>query len=293
LFYQSFTSFYNCFQSPQGIPPTLWSSINRHAIINHSTSVFSHLHQYGNTPSGRAHQQNEGQLYLATDYQGVYVLNRGSNRWEARNGGLPKKLDINSLAVRGDFLAIGTYHGKVFTSKDGGRHWKDPIFNFLGGSVRALHFHEGWLIAGTDNGIYRSADDGMTWQQAGDLIQVNDLAFFEGKLYAARRDGIVVSQDDGKTWSIAYNEYAVSRLLLTENRLYGQVIGTLDGRDFIRSKDGSFWEKMIMVIPGRQHENLPAALWGGFKPQVPEVDMPVRSVTETSFGWFLGVAAGC
>jgi len=234
--------------------------------------------------------ENEGRLYLATDYAGVYVLNQGSNHWEARNQGLPdKNIDINSLAVRGDFLAVGTYHGKVFTSKDGGRHWKDPIFNFLGGSVRALHFHKGWLIAGTDNGIYRSADDGMTWQQAGDMVQVNDIALFNDKLYAARRDGIVVSEDDGKTWAIAYNASVVTQLTQADGKLYGRLIGD----KYIRSKNGTFWERQIMTIPGSQPKNLPAALWGGFKPENPDGNMGVRSVTENSFGWFLGVSTGC
>lgn len=234
--------------------------------------------------------ENDGSLYLATDYQGVYVLNQMTNEWEARNQGLPDlTLDINSLAVRGDFLAIGTFHGKVFTSKDGGRHWKAPIFNFMGGSVRALYLHEGWLIAGTDNGIYRSADEGMSWQQTDDLIQVNDITNFNGRIYAARRDGIVVSDDDGKTWAIVFNESTVTQLTQADGKLYARLIG----EKYLRSKNGTFWERPIMSIPGSQPKNLSAALWGGFKPENPAGEMRVRSVTENSFGWFLGISSGC
>lgn len=234
--------------------------------------------------------EDKGRLYLATDYQGVYVLNAGTNKWEARNQGLPDRtIDINSLAVRGDFLAIGTFHGKVFTSKDGGQHWRNPIFNFMGGSVRALYFHNDWLIAGTDNGIYRSADEGMTWQQTDDLVQVNDIACFNGRLYAARRDGIVVSDDDGKSWAIAYNEGTVTQLAQADGKLYGRLIAD----QYIRSKNGAFWERPIMAIPGSRAKNLPAALWGGFKPENPAGNMRVRSVTENSFGWFLGISSGC
>lgn len=233
--------------------------------------------------------ENEDKLYLATDYQGVYSLNRGSSQWEARNNGLPKNLDINSLAVRGDFLAIGTYHGKVFTSKDGGQHWRKPIFNFMGGSVRALYFHEDWLIAGTDNGIYRSADEGMSWQQTGDLIQVNDITCFNGRLYAARRDGILVSDDAGKTWAIAFNESTATQFMQADGKLYARLIAD----KYIRSKNGTFWERPIMAIPGNRPKNLPAALWNGFKPENPAGEMRVRSVTENSFGWFLGISSGC
>lgn len=232
--------------------------------------------------------EHEGRLLLGTDVNGFYVLPFGGYKWEARNQGLPQRIDINSVAAKGDFIVIGTYHGRVYTSRDAGLHWQSFVFNFMGGSVRALHFHGDVLIAGTDNGIYRSLDYGTTWTQQGDLIQVNSITEFNGQLYAARRDGIVSSQDGGLSWSIVYADQTVNRLLLTKDRLYGLEMG---GR-ILRTKDGRFWERPIIAVPGAMHTNLPAALWGGFKPQSP-VDMPMRSITETSVGWIMGVAAGC
>lgn len=239
--------------------------------------------------SAGAMLEHEGRLLLGTDFHGFYVLSPGAQCWESRNIGLPVKIDINSVAAKGNFIVIGTYHGRVYTSRDAGRHWQSFVFNFIGGSVRALHFHGDILIAGTDNGIYRSFDNGTTWKQEGDLIQVNSLAEFDGKLYAARRDGILVSEDDGVSWSFVYSDWPVSRLLTADGKLYGFVMGG----DIIRTKNGKFWEQPLMVIPGASRKSLPAALWGGFKPSVPDVDMPVRSVTETSMGWFLGVSSGC
>ena len=232
--------------------------------------------------------EHEGRLLLGTDAHGFYVRPAGSEGWEARNQGLPERIDINSVAAKGDFIVIGTFHGRIYTSRNGGKNWQRFVFSFMGGSVRALHFHGDILIAGTDNGIYRSFDYGTTWRREGDLIQVNDLAAYDGALYAARRDGITVSHDDGASWSIVYPEQTVSRLLLTKDRLYALEMG---GR-VLRSKDGRFWERPVMAIPGAARRNLPAALWGGFKPQSP-VEMPVRSITETSLGWVMGVAGGC
>lgn len=232
--------------------------------------------------------EHEGRLLLGTDFNGFYVLPAGSQVWEARNQGLPKKIDINSVAAKGDLIVIGTYHGRIFTSRDAGLHWQSFVFNFMGGSVHALHFHGEVLIAGTDNGIYRSFDNGTTWKQEGDLIQVNSITEFGGRLYAARRDGIVSSRDGGACWAIVYADQTVSRLLATEDKLYGFEMG---GK-ILRTKDGKFWERPLMVIPGASRQNLPAALWGGFKPQSP-VEMPVRSITETSAGWIMDIAAGC
>jgi photosystem II stability/assembly factor-like uncharacterized protein len=276
------------FTSPATVPPADSPNLYRSTDMGRNWIPFAEGLPEKASPSQLV--EDKGRLYLATDYQGVYVLNVGASKWEARNQGLPdRNIDINSLAVRGDFLAIGTYHGKVFTSKNGGRRWQRPIFNFMGGSVRALYCHEGWLIAGTDNGIYRSADDGMTWQQTDDLVQVNDIASFKGRLFAARRDGIVVSDDDGKSWAIAYNEGTVTQLIQADGKLYGRLIAD----KYIRSKNGAFWELPIMAIPGSWPKNLPAALWGGFKPENPAGDVRVRSVTENSFGWFLGISGGC
>lgn len=232
--------------------------------------------------------EHEGRLLLGTDYSGFYILPIGAQKWEARNQGLPKNIDINSVAAKDDLIVIGTYHGRIFTSRDAGLHWQSFVFNFMGGSVRALHFHGDILIAGTDNGIYRSFDYGTTWKQEGDLIQVNSITEFDGRLYAARRDGIVSSRDGGACWAIVYPDQTVSRLLATEDKLYGIEMG---GK-VIRTKDGKFWERPLMAIPGAMRKNLPAALWGGFKPQSP-VDMPMKSITETSMGWIMGIAAGC
>jgi|GEM_PF-2002851 len=283
LLLRCFTAYSAPATPPAADPPNLYRSTD----LGQSWVPFDAGLPEGASPAKLV--EGNGRLYLATDYRGVYLLNPDSNRWEARSRGLPKNIDINSLAVRGDLLAIGTFHGKVFTSRDGGRHWKSPVFNFMGGSVRALYFHDGWLLAGTDNGIYRSADEGLTWRQTDDLIQVNDIAFFRGNLYAARRDGIVVSDDDGKTWAIAYNVGTVTRLLQADGKLYGRLIADA----YIRSKNGTFWERPLMTIPGSRPKNLPAALWVDFKPENPSGEMGVRSVTENSFGWFLGISSGC
>lgn len=238
--------------------------------------------------SAGALTEHEGRLLLGTDINGFYVLPAGGVEWEARNQGLPKRIDINSVAAKGDFYVIGTYHGRVYTSRDAGLHWQSFVFNFMGGSVRALHFHGDILVAGTDNGIYRSFDYGTTWKHEGDVVQVNGITEFNGQLYAARRDGILVSGDDGVTWSFVYSDQTVSRLLRAGNKLYGIKMGG----SIIRTKDGKMWERPIMVIPGMPKKSLPAALWGGFKPQSP-VEMPMRSITETSVGWIMGVAGGC
>jgi len=229
-----------------------------------------------------------GDLLLGLDYGGFYVLPEGSGTWEKRSKGLPEKVDINSIAAREDLLVIGTYHGRIFTSTNRGRNWKPSVFAMMGGSVRALQFHGDRLIAGTDNGIYRSADGGRTWRQTGDMVQVNGLAEFDGKLYAARRDGIVVSEDDGVSWKIVYSDTGVTRLMTSDGKLYA----TTFGQKIIRTTKGTFWQRPLMAIPGSRFNDLPAALWGGYKPEGPG-GKSARSITETSVGWLLAVADGC
>ena len=232
--------------------------------------------------------EHEGQLFLATSGNGVFVLPAGKSTWEARNQGLPKEVFATSLAAQGKVLVLGTYEKGVYVSRDGGLHWHHPIFNIKSESVRALLFHEGQLIAGTDSGIFRSTDGGESWRRSGEITQINGLVLHNGQLFAARQNGMGVLNNDVATWSSVYTERTITQLISHEDYLYARIIGG----GIIRSTDGSFWEKQIIKIPGDGYKSLPEALWGGYNPELP-VDLPIGSIMETSRGWLVGLQSGC
>lgn len=232
--------------------------------------------------------EHGGELLLATSGHGVFVLPAGKHTWEARNQGLPKEVFATSLAAKGDVLVLGTFEKGVYVSRDGGEHWRRPIFNIKGGSVRALLFHEGQLIAGTDSGIFRSLDGGETWRRSGPITQINGLVLHQGQLFAARQNGMGVLNNDVVTWSSVYTDRAIAQLISHDEYLYARAIGG----GIIRSTDGKFWEKQIFTVPSPGYKSLPEALWNGYKPELPS-DLPVSSIIETSRGWLAGLQSGC
>ncbi|MFT6001067.1 MAG: hypothetical protein ACI81P_003534 [Neolewinella sp.] len=232
--------------------------------------------------------EHNGQLLLATSGNGVYVLPAGKSTWEARNQGLPKEVFATSLAAKGKVLVLGTFEKGVYVSRDGGLHWRHPIFNIKSESVRALLFHEGQLIAGTDSGIFRSTDGGETWRRSGPLTQINGLVLHNDQLFAARQNGMGVLNNDVVTWSSVYTERAIAQLITHGDYLYARVIGG----GIIRSTDGEFWEKQIIAVPSPGYKSLPEALWKGYSPELPS-DLPVGSIIETSRGWLVGLQSGC
>lgn len=232
--------------------------------------------------------EHEGDLLLATSGKGVFLLPAGKSTWEARNRGLPQEVLATSLAAKDKIMVLGTYDKGVYLSRDGGLHWRRPIFNIDGGSVRALLFHDGQLIAGTDSGIYRSADGGESWRRSGPITQINGLVLHNGQLFAARQNGMGVLNDDVATWSSVYTERAIAQLTSHGKYLYARSIGG----EIIRSTDGKVWEKKIFTVPAAGNKSLPEALWNGYNPDLPS-DLPVSSIIETSRGWVAGLQSGC
>lgn len=311
-FYSLFTSFYNCFNGQLLAPLTLAVSI----IYGMLTALlFSLLHlalspvDSANLPpqlylskdqGGSWQPFNQGLpeqatpanvlnhpdgIYLTTDAHGLYFLPKGSTVWEPRNNRLPQRIDINAIAADGDKLAIGTFRQGVYLSFNGGKSWTPSIFNLRAGSVRALLYHEGLLIAGTDGGIYRSHDGGMSWRHCSDLQQTNDLIAHGGRLYAARLKGIFVSEDNGASWQPCFAGNTAQRFLADGQSLYAQLIG----QSMIRTTDGgTHWEIPIGMLSSKNAKTLPQKLWSGYRAELPNDSSGLRFISSSPRGWLAG-----
>lgn len=237
-------------------------------------------------------EANNG-LWAATDAHGVYQLPTGANSWEATSKGLSKNLDLNSLAVRGQRAVVGSYRQGVLYSTDGGQQWRRPTFNVPGISVRALLFlSDTEVLAGTDDGLYRSADGGANWFAWTKSPQINDLMLREDQLYLGRADGLYLSSDKGKTTTRLLG-VTTGEILADNNYLYSLPTGG----DIFRTPHGTTnWTTPSTSLALSQQPGLPSALWQGlhhshvscgtFKaaPGVPE-DVGFRLILDSSNGW--------
>jgi photosystem II stability/assembly factor-like uncharacterized protein len=94
--------------------------------------------------------------------------------------------------------------------RDAQRYGRRASVRRIAGRVTALTAADGTWYAATAQGIFRSTDDGTSWQ--GPVLGDESAAFFSGlgdyiaiaaqgnSVYAARRNGIMMSVDRGATW---------------------------------------------------------------------------------------------
>lgn len=106
------------------------------------------------------------------------------------------------------FAAVGN---RVARSEDGGETWEDfmiqpfaPVSDII--SIAAGPDGEIFLSA-FDRGLFRSLDNGETWEKTGEgLGRVWTMAFgSDGRMYAGTDIGVFRSSDDGHTWTASGN----------------------------------------------------------------------------------------
>jgi photosystem II stability/assembly factor-like uncharacterized protein len=125
-------------------------------------------------------------------------------------GGSAAVIQVDA-AHPGTVLAA-TNNGLIFRSRDHGDSWQPLAFPAqLRSNLHAFAIAPGAYYAGISSdtaelsGLYRSSDNGVTWEQIPGLKkkEVWSLAFWksDGQVMAAgTRDGVYLSKDSGKTW---------------------------------------------------------------------------------------------
>ena len=172
------------------------------------------------------------QLYASSVYEGrfggVFSSNDGGLHWALRaNEEALSGRNLNSLAVapaHADLLFAASEDG-VMKSADGGQTWnrlaaQPKAVGRPGGAVpgrlrihalKLVQMDKLVLFAGTDAGLFRSDNAGVSWVQvkAPAILDVPVLAIYAPPRGAARlavqtRSGLFVSQDAGANWRAAF-----------------------------------------------------------------------------------------
>ena len=221
-------------------------------------------------------------IYMTT-FQDVWMLSPGTDKWERRSAKLTNMDGITSIATDGDLLIIGTLFEGVYTSRNGGKSWSHPLFNIAeGGYIRSLFFHGGVLYAGSDVGVYRSFDGATTWSHTKELEMINVIAEHGGEIYVARQNGVGIYRDGDIEWTDLTTGWAIGQLYSHGDYLYA----TSAKQEIFRTRDGTTWETpdTAAADAGGSHAEVPAALWSGYLPQLPD-EWPLGYLIGTSRGW--------
>lgn len=218
---------------------------------------------------------NGKKLYAGTD-EGLYVTSDTGKKWSLLGF---KYQNITSISTRnyGKCIVVGIYSDGAFISTNYGKNWSqiglaDSLINTVsyfnqhivaGTSVYGIWFAEDstqWLkqtklehmevfsicfsdsiiFAGTDRGVYKSADHGENWIFCGfQKSFITCMSFNDGILYIGTKgEGVFYSLDYGKNWiqfGISTTQtYSIGSL---QNNVF---IGTQRGI-YLSTDDGSIW----------------------------------------------------
>jgi hypothetical protein len=127
------------------------------------------------------------------DYLGEQIARNSPNE-----GGLtPYRLNgpyggaISSLAVDGNTIVAGTWNGKIFRSTLNNITWSPSKIDSTEAAVNSIILVDHQFFAGTQNGILRSSDDGMTWKRTYDGKSVFRFAVFDDRLLGLTEGGLL------------------------------------------------------------------------------------------------------
>ncbi len=214
------------------------------------------------------HPADPSSLVGGAWFEGVFVSTDGGATWTTDNDGLAT-VDVYSLAfVDGDRFA-GTSAGVFYRAPAG---WEPRssglavrnVFSLL--AVPPVPPEVAWtLYAGTEHGVYTSADLGLTWQAASsDLgdVPVSALAQAGSRIVAGTERGVYHSDDGGANWTPAASGLgavpvaAVVSVVPQPSTLFA---GTANGA-FVSEDGGISWESFGTGLSGEARKVLSLTL---------------------------------
>ncbi len=149
---------------------------------------------------------------------------------------------------------------KCYKSVNYGENWTSTGTGLIG-YCHSLIFASGGLFCGSDAGIYKSADGGLTWRESHSGIfepSIWGLAVAPsapGTVYASRRGAFFKSSDYGNSWSrladtagsdIFVNPVNADELLMEVNTPTTTPSGTVESNHISRSVDGGHsWDTIF------------------------------------------------
>lgn len=172
-------------------------------------------------------------------------------------------------------LYLATGHGVSVASNEG--DWRIIRSTLEGQQVNCISAWKGIALAGTTDGIFRSSDEGETWREASQGLQVRRIRWLAShtnyELAGTEPAGIFISRDGGSSWkgspevsslrdqfhwSLPYSPKAgcVRGFALHGSRAYAavEVGGVLVSND-----DGMHWELASGSSGAPSMSNIPAS----------------------------------
>ena len=202
-------------------------------------------------------------IFVATDFAGVFKTSDQGLNWETVNDGLIKtgaNIDTNcfvsALTNLNNDIFCGNSDlstmGGIYCLKNSEEKWIPKIvWNKYTNITTLENNNNGEIFAGCYYGLYISKDGGNNWSDISNGLNWDSLTYvysiaFDSKasVYICTRNGIYLSDDDGESWSlIGLNSEAVLSIAINSK---DEIFVSLENSRIMFSEDrGSHWKEIL------------------------------------------------
>lgn len=184
----------------------------------------------------------------------VYLSADNGQSWRGGTG-LPLPPNLNSLAISGTNIFVGTRANGVYRSTDNGNSWEPANAGIGNSPINAIAASGTMLFAGTNgNGIFRSTDNGQNWVAVSsglpdlfaNVIFVSGANLFAG---IGTFRGIYRSTNNGNSWAEMNNGLPANTRVSAFAQSGSSVFAATSNGVFVSTNQGQSWMAVSTGLP--------------------------------------------